>query len=1186
MIRRMEQRSNACGLLSTRVLLRLAVLTIALVWSTPLVAVPRARAARDTPPSLPASPGAIEREISGREVHVYRLKLNSRSFLRLSMEGRGIDLTLALFGPGGRRLPVSETHWHGRSSFSLLAKSSGSYRVEVKPKNANEQGAAAASYSLRVEELRPATGDDAKRIAAEHALAEAERLGSEWKPDSFKRALSKYEEAVMLWQVTGNKSEEARTLACIGEVHDRRGARKEALTIYELGLGLSREAGDRATEIELLNNIGYAYAYLGDNRCAIDYCTQALQLSRAEADRRGEAQALNNLGEAYYNLSEEQKSLDHSNRALDLARDLGDERGQAQALNNLGYTYYDLGEMQKSFDYQQNRALPLWQSLGDLRGQAETLTATGIVYSILGEKQKALDVHNRAWRIFQTMGDRNGEARALNGIGFAYLDAGEQTKALDIYTRALQISREVGYRQGEAIELGRIGDIYAALGEREKALDYYQQELKLDQESLDPRTEGYDLKRIGDLYFDEEKETALSFYERALALGRSVADKRGIVSALNGIGTLYERGGESECALDCYQEALLLSRATQDRGREALTLYHLAHVERDSGNLVAARAHVESSIGIIESLRTNLASEDLRSSYLASVHQHYELYTDLLMRLNEQNPSGDFAAAALQASERGRARSLLELLAQAHANIRQGADPSLLERERALKQSLKDQSQRQMNLLNQEETQEQAAGIAERIRELTISYDEVESEIRARSPHYATLTQPQPLTLAEMQQELDEQTLLLEYSLGDERSYLWAVTQDAIKGYTLPPRAAVEESARRVYELLIARNRRVAGESIKERMNRWRQAEEEYPQAAAELSRMLLGPVSSLLEHKRILVVSDGALQYVPFAALPAPVMNRAVDELAHDESDAIESVDAMEPLVVQHEIVSLPSVSVLAALRRELRERAPAARQLAVFADPVFDKEDSRVGAGRRGHQKNFSRTGKDESVSSHHASPGPVSDSETERSINQPGMTDDGPVIARLPFSRAEAKSILALVPARSRMEALDFDANMRAALDPQLGQYRIVHFATHGLLNSEHPELSGIVLSLVDRVGRPQEGFLQLQEIYNLNLPADMVVLSACQTGLGKEIKGEGLVGLTRGFMYAGAARVTASLWKVDDVATAELMRGFYRGMLTEGLPPASALRAAQVNMWRQKRWRAPYYWAAFVIQGEWK
>jgi CHAT domain-containing protein len=190
------------------------------------------------------------------------------------------------------------------------------------------------------------------------------------------------------------------------------------------------------------------------------------------------------------------------------------------------------------------------------------------------------------------------------------------------------------------------------------------------------------------------------------------------------------------------------------------------------------------------------------------------------------------------------------------------------------------------------------------------------------------------------------------------------------------------------------------------------------------------------------------------------------------------------------------------------------------------------------------------------------------------------------RLVFSDEEADFITGLAPRNSTLKATGFEASRQLVASGELGRYRIVHFATHGLINSEHPELSGLVLSLVDENGKPQDGFLRTHEIFNLQLPADLVVLSACQTALGKEIKGEGLVGLTRGFMYAGAERVVASLWQVDDQATSRLMRHFYRGMLKEGLRPAAALRAAQIEMSRSSRWSAPYYWAGFVIQGEWR
>lgn len=181
----------------------------------------------------------------------------------------------------------------------------------------------------------------------------------------------------------------------------------------------------------------------------------------------------------------------------------------------------------------------------------------------------------------------------------------------------------------------------------------------------------------------------------------------------------------------------------------------------------------------------------------------------------------------------------------------------------------------------------------------------------------------------------------------------------------------------------------------------------------------------------------------------------------------------------------------------------------------------------------------------------------------------------------------NILSLVPEADRKQAIDFEASIATVTDPELAQYRIIHFATHGILNSVHPELSGIVLSLVDEKGKPQDGFLRLNDIYNLKLPADLIVLSACQTALGKEIKGEGLVGLTRGFMYAGSRRVVASQWAVDDQATSELMQLFYKGMLGDKkLRPAAALREAQISMSKNKRFANPYYWSAFTLQGEWR
>jgi CHAT domain-containing protein len=331
---------------------------------------------------------------------------------------------------------------------------------------------------------------------------------------------------------------------------------------------------------------------------------------------------------------------------------------------------------------------------------------------------------------------------------------------------------------------------------------------------------------------------------------------------------------------------------------------------------------------------------------------------------------------------------------------------------------------------------------------------------------------------------------------------------------------------------------------------------------------MLLGPIASKLRQewkdKRLVIVAPGALEHLPFAALPLPSENN------------------YQPLVASHEVVNLPSASVLAEIRREVAARQPAAKTLAVIADPVFEPNDPRAvqAAKKKGPGDNLvaSVLSADDAPA---ASPFAANSDLVRalRSFNRAGFS-------RLPFSREEARIIAELVPKTSLLKATDFQADRAMTTSGALSSYRIVHFATHGLLNSEHPELSGLVLSLVDERGQTRDGFLRMHEIFNLQLPADLVVLSACQTALGKEIKGEGLVGLTRGFMYAGAERVVASLWQVDDQATAQLMQHFYRGMLKDGLRPAAALRAAQIEMSKQKRWAAPYFWAGFVLQGEWK
>ena len=879
-------------------------------------------------------------------------------------------------------------------------------------------------------------------------------------------------------------------------------ALKEALRAW-------RSLGDREGEADTLFSLGIKYDSLGEFHKALDCFSQALPLTRAMQDYRAEAKILNDIGEMYHVSGELHTALEYYDRAI---RARGVSKRGALSLNNSSVAYRDLGELQKALDYG-HQALATWSDLGDKHGEGYALNNVGAIYSLAGEPQKALEYHSRALSIFRNSSDFVPRAISHAMIGGDYFSLGDPHKALEHYSKALELVRAISLRELEASLLGSIGSVYLSLSEYQKA-------------------EG--------------------FYNQALLLSRTITYPKREAFALRGMGEVYLSTGEPRKALECYAQALLLYRAMESRMEEAATLYGIARAKRELGDLTEARAQIEGALNIIESTRTKVMSQDLRSSFLASNQSYYELYIDVLMSLSQRHPAEGYAAAALLASERARARSLLEILMESRFDIRQGVDAALLQRERNLQQRINAKAERLTRLLGGKHTEQDVAEARKEIDSLLADYRQIQAQIRRRSPRYAALVQPQPLTLNEIQEQvLDDDSLLLEYSLGRDRSYLWAITSSQMKCYELPARDKIETAARRLYELLARGDRRELRTQLKI--------------AAAELSRIVLNPVAAQLKGKRLLIVSDGTLQYIPFASLPEPQPSLADAKAAGNRQQGIEYGPA---LILQHEVLALPSASVLAILRQEFAGKSSASKAVAVLADPVLVSDDPRI-------KRPTIRAELHTSVNSQ------SSDISLIRSARESGVSFE-----RLRYTRQEADTIVSLSKQGASLKAVDFDASKATAINPALGDYRIIHFATHGLINSRHPELSGLVLSLVDERGRPQDGFLRLHDVYNLKLAADLIVLSACQTALGKEVKGEGLIGLTRGFMYAGAARVVASLWDVKDEATAELMKRFYERVFRDRLKPSAALRAAQISMWKEERWRSPYYWAGFIFQGEWR
>jgi CHAT domain-containing protein len=624
---------------------------------------------------------------------------------------------------------------------------------------------------------------------------------------------------------------------------------------------------------------------------------------------------------------------------------------------------------------------------------------------------------------------------------------------------------------------------------------------------------------------------------------------------LDKIGEALALAGEPTQALARYGQALELWKSVGDGQGQALSLYGMARVERDRSNLANARDQIEEALRIVESLRNRVTARQLQMIYFAGKQDFYALAIDVRMRLYELTKSPADMEAALAASERARARALIDLLSEARAGGHKKLSPEEAEKNHRLGREISELTQTLLRL----RSQGGKAGVYV-----------VEQKVAARLKEQDDLLGPtrrsgaggRPLAPPEIQRLLDDHTLLLHYSLGEARSHLWAVTRTDIKHYFLPGRAEMEKTADRLRRALTAYEPRKPGESTAQYLTRWRGAPEQYRRSASELSRMVLGEVWPQLGDKRVVIVADGALHYIPFEALPSPAPPAAGQTAAAADP---------APLLMRNEVIYQPSASTLALLRGA--RRRTASKTVAVLADPVFDDKDKRVRSFDAGRQA---------------ASPPRRPSGELARALRDIGdVGDEAFTLPKLEYSLKEANAITAVAPRGSWMKAVDFQASRATATSPALKQFGIVHFATHGLLNEKHPELSGIVLSMVNEQGQPEDGFLSLREIYQLDLPVELVVLSACQTGLGKQVRGEGLLGLTRGFMYAGAPRVVVSLWRVDDAATAELMGRFYRHMLGRKRSPAAALRHAKIEMMEAHGdWRAPYFWAGLVLQGDWK
>jgi CHAT domain-containing protein/predicted negative regulator of RcsB-dependent stress response len=872
---------------------------------------------------------------------------------------------------------------------------------------------------------------------------------------------------------------------------------------------------------------------------------------------------------------------------------------------------------------QLRNALNLYTAAKNSSGVAAAHNELGDLYLRQGQYQVALDNYQKALEGFSAF-EKKDVAAAAMGLGDDKFNAnlmlakigdvnfrlGKLDEARAAYSRmtvqkpegaAKKVERRFGGLSAIAggISTGHVS-VAAPTGGVTTLLEAKKE---LDQYRVSIAYSSYELG-VGRLdYANGDFESARKHFENALeAAGSSLAAiaslgqvRRFRAASRTSLGDVALRTGKFKDATKFYNDA---KKGAQDDKRLDLmwpaqrglgrSLWLQAMQEKDPKKSMGLRdqalANYRESLATIETLRQgSLRADESRTTFLATIKDVFDeaASANAAMALLSASSTGgpvtgkslEYASEAFRISEQSRSRSLLDLLSETDAAITEGVPADLLKR----KQDNLDRQQDIADVLtgvtvSNEELKQKPAELDTELEKLQTEYEEIENQIRTASPRYAALTSNKPMTLAEVQQNvLDDQTVLVEYALQADDSYMFAVSKDAVSLFKLPSRATVDKLATDLRAQLIPSKlqRRIVGIDVVD-PNRGLGIAAAAPADAAPfvaasnaLYKAVLEPAASMLGEKRVLVVADGALNYVPFEVLLKTADTGDFASLGY--------------LVKTNEVVYAPSASVVGAIKQQRVKNN--SRALLIIADPVFNSNDARA-------KKAPAAAATDADVRGLGIQSA-LADVAGETPAPATNGTMEGLPLARLAGTRTEAEQISKLAKASGGQADvwLDLDASEENLDTRDMTKYRIIHVATHGLLNAERPQFTGVVLSLVGN--KTRDGFVRTDEVFNLRLGSPLVMLSACETGLGKEKRGEGVMGLTRAFMYAGAPTVGVSLWSVADKSTADLMTDFYQRLLSTSAASTTsgALRGAQLAMISGKKYSAPFYWAPFVLVGDW-
>ena len=980
-------------------------------------------------------------------------------------------------------------------------------RAEAKSENA-------AGIQFRAEWLSVAPGSLAGRAHAEALFSSAESLRKSDRAADINDAWLKYRQAAMAWRSSGERIGEVLALAGQAQAAIELSEYDRSLSILDRALALS--ADTPWIRAWLFNLKSQVFLDQWNSDAARQNAQEALDLSRTLHDQGLIAEARTDLGESLY-LVEDPSAADVIDEALQIAAQSDTSNSEARALRCKAWLEEDLGHLTLAISLMR-RAQASFRTAGDSRDALQVMANIATIEGMTGDHYGALMWHSKLDSLTRASGNIASSGFILENIGDDYAELNRDPDAIPKFSQAVETFARVHHLAGESISLGQKCAAELRLKRLDDALSDCRAAESIAERLHAPKRLAIATWRLGKVAQAQRRSAeAIEDFSRSFQISKRVQDSRFQAQALISWGDVLESRNRVDEALPLYTKALALSSQAEDSTRLLESEFRIGQSYAQMGDFENAQSELDITLQQIEKLRSAVLDNDLQASYFAAVRKCHELYVDILMSKHEQ--SGVSAARALEISELGRARTLLDVLASSNSDesgpMRGNVSHDLGQLEFAVQKAY----DRRLKLLleggHRRELRQNSEDLTQAIDSLQRMEDADRDDAKANPPS------GRPLSAQDiLQASKTSPATLLEYALGAEQSYLWVVHGGTINSYVL--KANQEE-----IEKLAGRWRRLATAHIPVEGD---DAERELQGVAAKLSCLLLnnyiGP-----QDQKLAIVADGELATLPFASLP------------------LNGCDARPgpPVITAHQVVMIPSLSIF--LTHPVRD-ARFSKEVAIVANPVFDPGDDRV------HIKPSDMRRGSQSIK-------------------------DVPALPRLVGTGEEAMEIQRTVGPDKASVFLGFSASVETILSPEMRNYRILHLATHGIADESTPGFSGLVLSLVSPDGRPVFGYLKTHDIGNLDLHPDLVVLSACDSSAGSNLSGEGVTGLAYAFLNAGARQVASTLWDVDDEVTKDLMINFYKEMYSAGLDPADALRQSQILMMQSPHRSAPYYWAGFEI-----